>query len=204
MFAPPREPSRARSGLHFNEITPQGEVTLNAGVNTNLYAKRKAIEGKFPNNPELRMGSVNNSDQISIFPTELVFTFKGTGKQAFHGESSVSVFSAFNGTPTFGLNQADYEARFQFIGIAKTAYDFDDERQMHNGVSVRTRGSGTTVNTGRKEIMAGDSMVWRIVSVIPAEREKERKQLPRIQGIPGDKYLAITEPLDLRDVHRLG
>ncbi len=194
------EPSRAKSGWMHNDRMPQGEVTLNTQVNPKLLDARQRVARKFQD-PRLRLGSAENADQVSIYPAELMFTYRGDsqmGGVSFAGEPTVYGFTSFNGVPTFGRSQADFESGFQFIGQAKGTYNFGDPNQPHNGVAVRTRGSGTTWNTGTHPIMVGDRIVWRLPSVDPEQRERERRTLPRMQGVPPSKFLAIIEPENLR------
>ena len=204
MFSTPqaREPSRAKTGPFFQERTPQGEVTNNCSVNPRLLEIRQAVKKRYPAENAV-FGQAGKAEDLSLHPNELVFAPKGTktGGNHFAGEPGVTVFSAFNGIAIEGRDQYEFESDFQLIGLNKSTYLLDDEQQPRNGVSVRTRGSGTTWNTGNKEILVGDTIVWRLPSVDPRKRGKEMHQ--RIEGIPSNKILAILEPIDLRGNYRL-
>ena len=204
MFADSRrqEPSRAKTGPFFQERTPQGEVTNNVSVNPALVEIRQATKKRFPE-ANARFGDVDKAEVLALYPNELIYTFRGSksGGNHFAGEPGVTGFTAFNGLAIDGQDQDEFESEFQLIGLNKGTYLLDDEQQPRNGVSVRVRGSGTTWNTGRKEIMVGDTVVW---SLRPVDRdERERQMLPPIQGIPKNKYLAVLEPMDLRGNYRL-
>lgn len=123
---------------------------------------------------------------------------------AYGGGDGPVVFTSFNAMPIEGMTQQEVEDQYGFLGFAKIPWFYNnDDQPQHNGVSVRIGGTGTTINTGPKEVFPGDLMRWRLPSIIKEERLEEDQRLPTIKGVSKKKMYPIWEPFDHREVTQL-
>lgn len=181
-------------------MPPQGEVTVNLKINRRSLAERQRNVNQLPKNEV--MGTVVACEQTAdIMPDELLFMRRGTpfasALNQFTGGNSNAVFSSFNGMQTNGATQQEFEDAHKFVGFSKIPYYYDPAVPGQNGnISVRTGGSGTTMNRGFHTFYPGSGIAYRLPSVDPAQCEEEIRKLPKFTGVPQNKLLAILYPYD--------
>ena len=198
-------PQRSKSGPFLDERMPQGSVTQNYKVNTYIVKERQRSADK--NTEERRLGNFRE-EELNIFPNESLYARKlphsaygSSSKWKYPGDSRATVFSSFNAISLGdAMTQEEFEAGFKFMGFAKSPYDFTSSSQPKNGVSARVSGAGSTWNNGNTVFHPGDLVTWRLRKIDPVERRVDDQRLPKFKGIPRDKYLAILERYDHRNV----
>lgn len=174
----------------ISPITTQGEVTVNLKGSRLEYAQRK-LNTRNANGDTYPGG--DDDQNLLVMPFELVFAWK---KQQLNltvpGTTNLTGFSSLNGVNYKGLNglwrtEEELEDALIFMGLAKTPYVHASTDQLKHGFTAFRVGSGTTFNTGTKEIFPGDKIVFKapvrpdhakIVGEAPNTNSRYGKSIP--------------------------
>jgi hypothetical protein len=194
-----KEPPRLRKGLFGGkQIQTQAEVTQNVNVSGSLPKYRQNSVRN--NTSDERLGELLSNEFLDIMPGELVFmekaNYKGTNRYtATYGAG----FTSFNAIQT-GEPQRRFEDRFKAIGFAKIEVSPSKVDRVNNGVSVIVAGSLSIRNNGNDTFNPGDLITYKLPNVDKIIREKESNVLPKVEGIPKGKHVAIMKKLDHHDL----
>jgi hypothetical protein len=190
-------------------ISTQGEITQNVLADTYEYRLRHR-NSTVPNRVASSYPGGTIPDNVHIKTHELVYGWKQSARQ--HSASAMRLpgsptqmgFTSLNGL-YYGdtKTEAELEERMYLIGQTKSDYNFEDTDQLKHGFAVMAVGSGSTYNTGYKDLHSGDKICWKLV---PFHTRNQRSaqlgyQIP-VHGFvdkPRGKLMPMTVPYNYRD-----
>lgn len=175
-----------------NPIMRQGDVTLNLKPDRQQIARRKHNANQTNKKNVIPGGGVDANHVV--MPHEMVFGLKRARKPLrVAGHSNQTALSSLNGVDTEGKRSEVLTTEWYFVGIAKTPGD-ETDIHLKTGFTAFRVGSGTTVNTGREDLYAGDVLCYRFPELPNEIGRKNNPTNPRI-GTPGGKVRWALERL---------
>jgi len=200
----------AYSVYQTSPVTQQAVVSVNAGYDRFFcnYRKNDKDTNKHPQ-------YISTDDHnYTIQQREIVFRLNprfdnviNRPRQAGVNDIALKVFSSLNNVPNPAVLSLMVPARgkavsqnaylrsmFSFVGVAQTVSMYENKNSKDN-LAVQVSGSCSIHNTGPKPITAGMKVCWDLPPNEPLAAGTKRK-IVMPQGVPMDKHLFSTVPLD--------
>lgn len=190
-----------------NPITPQSAVVINGYYDRHFTVWRQR-------NASNRVCSVDDAslaqlqdvsiENFSVLPRELAFKLLPEYDQYIQRPSTTAsqeggprVFTSANGFPFFenpdDKKTKDLRDHVVFVGLPLIPIDAANANQK-DSISIMVAGSTTITNTGPYRITAGDLVMWDL----PATLAGARGKAPGASGVPRNKALFVTLPVNAR------
>lgn len=139
-------------------------------------------------------GMVIRDDKLEAFAKKVQLS-RGVKKEDL---LSPEKFADAVGADLSDLRRLYLYDRFRFVGVANQDEKFDKNKiRTATGLAAAIGGTISIRNTGRKNILVGDRVQWRLPSSHDVENKQERR---RFRDIHRDKIVAQVEPFNNHDV----
>lgn len=186
-----------------NPITPQAAVVVNGWFDRHFASWRQKSQAT-------RWCAKNPFEDVSlenftVLPRELAFKLLPEHDMWIQrpaatagGDNGPRVFTSANGFPFFedpdGKDVKSLRDSVVFVGLPLIPIDAGNPNQK-DSVSIMVSGSTSIYNTGPQRIAAGDLVVWDL----PKRTDRAQRGVNTPAGVPRNKALFVTLPLDARD-----